>query len=82
MAAETVGAATSTTFSASSASSSKVAVELVEASTIRTLIVATVGTAPVGRYCWYSAHLRPGSQVKLLFVSSFQRLIILHEHAV
>ena len=29
-----------------------------------------------------SAHLRHGSQVELLFVPPFQRLIILHEHAV
>ena len=34
------------------------------------------------QYVPISAHLRPGSQVKLLFVPPFQRLIILHEHAV
>ena len=30
----------------------------------------------------FSAHLRPGCQVKLLFMSPFQRLIFLREHAV
>ena len=50
--APTVGTATSTTLLASSASSSKVAVALVEASIIHSLMLAAVGTeGAVGGTC-------------------------------